>query len=170
MRSIILSGCLAFAFACSNDPGPNPNPTPSPVPALSPGGGTDLTATARQALVCNSGDLAWSIQEGAVGGTITSGIYTAPSCGPAFIAGTYHVLVTGCGRGATIPIDVTERILTVELVCAIPEGTSICQDPALGVEVEVGHTAQFYSKVTASCATVFVPPIPAGACQAPFCE
>ena len=50
--------------------------------------GTSLTFTAS---VTGSSDttITWSVQEGAAGGTVTAGTYTAPGS-----AGTYHVVAT----------------------------------------------------------------------------
>lgn len=81
--------------------------------------------------------VAWSVQEGAPGGTITTaGVYTAPAD-----AGTYHVVATSNAdpsRSAVVPVAVADRILGV----AVSPET---------IQVPAGGTAQFTATVTTSC-------------------
>ncbi len=81
--------------------------------------------------------VSWSVQEGAAGGTITSGgVYTAPSS-----AGTYHVVATSVAAptsSATVPVGVTERVLSVAVS---PQQVSI----------PTGGTTQLTATVTTTC-------------------
>jgi len=81
--------------------------------------------------------VAWSVQEGAAGGSITaSGTYTAPAT-----AGTYHVVATSHAAPATsaiVPVTVTDRVLSVVVS---PQQISV---PANG-------SATFTATVTTSC-------------------
>ena len=83
------------------------------------------------------GSVAWSVQEGSTGGSITSaGVYTAPAS-----AGTYHVVATSQaapGSSATVPVTVADRILGV----AVSPST---------VSLAPGATAQFTATVTTTC-------------------
>lgn len=81
----------------------------------------------------------WSVQEGAAGGSITSGgVYTAASS-----AGSYHAVATSHAdpsKKAVVPITVTEKVLGVAVS---PQNISV---PA-------GGTAQFTATVTTTCGT-----------------
>jgi hypothetical protein len=82
----------------------------------------------------------WSVQEGSVGGTVTSaGVFTAPAT-----AGTYHVVAPSQAdpaSSATAAVTVTERILSVAVS---PQTISVPQ----------GGTAQFTATVTTTCGSV----------------
>ena len=79
----------------------------------------------------------WTIQEGAAGGTITSGgVYTAPAS-----AGTYHVVGTSVAdptKSAIATVTVTERVLSV----AVNPPTA---------SVQTGGAVQFTATVTTTC-------------------
>lgn len=116
---------------------PPPAAAPSPVAVtISPSAGTvdacrTLTFTAT---VSTGGTVAWSVQEGSTGGSITSaGVYTAPAT-----AGTYHVVATSQGATATVPVTVGAGILGV----AVSPST---------VSLAPGATAQFTATVTTTC-------------------
>lgn len=83
--------------------------------------------------------VAWTVQEGAAGGTVTAaGLYTAPS-GP----GTYHVVATSAAdptKSALAAITVSEQIVAVVV------------SPAT-VTLTPGGSAQFTATVTSSCGT-----------------
>ncbi len=109
--------------------------TPSPA-AVDSCSALTFTAT-----VSGSSDtaVAWSVQEGAAGGTISAaGVYTAPSS-----AGTYHVVATSHAdpsRTAVVAVTVSDRILAV----AVSPQT---------IQVPTGGTAQFTATVTTTCGT-----------------
>ncbi len=105
--------CLAFTLACHS--GDN-NPPPPPVPvaisvapttsSLVVGGNQSFTAT-----VTGSTNTAatWTVQEGAPGGTVSSGgVYTAPAT-----PGTYHVIATSAA-------DTTKTASATVTVAAAP--------------------------------------------------
>lgn len=79
----------------------------------------------------------WSVQEGAAGGTITSGgVYTAPAT-----AGTYHVVATSVAdptKTAVSTVTATDRIVSIAVA---PSSTSLAP----------GGTAQFTATVTTTC-------------------
>ncbi len=95
-----------------------------------------LTFTATVSGAAN-GSVAWSVQEGSAGGSITSaGVYTAPAT-----AGTYHVVAASQaapGSSATVPVTVGDRILGV----AVSPSTA---------SLAPGATAQFTATVTTTC-------------------
>ncbi|ABC80982.1 hypothetical protein [Anaeromyxobacter dehalogenans] len=115
---------------------------PGPVAVtVSPASGTvdacrtlTFTATVTGAA---SGAVTWSVQEGAAGGSITSGgVYTAPNA-----AGTYHVIATSQASGtasAVAAVTVSDRILGVSV------------SPAT-VELAPGASAQFTATITTTC-------------------
>jgi len=82
-------------------------------------------------------NVAWTVQEGAAGGTITvGGVYTAPSG-----AGTYHVVATSAAdqtKVVTASVTVTERVLSVQV------------SPAT-VTVPLSGTTQLSATVTTTC-------------------
>ncbi len=119
-------------------------PPPPVTVAVAPTNGTvngcqTLTFTAA---VTGSADtaVAWSIQEGAAGGTIAAnGTYTAPST-----SGTYHVVATSHASpssSATVPVAVTDKILSV----AVSPST---------ISLQAGASAQFTATITTTCGTV----------------
>lgn len=83
--------------------------------------------------------VAWSVQEGAAGGTVTAGgLYTAPT-GP----GTYHVVATSAADPAksfVATVTVTEAVLSVAVT---PQTVSL----------PPGGTAQLTATVTNTCGT-----------------
>lgn len=85
------------------------------------------------------GAVAWSVQEGAAGGTVdANGVYTAPST-----AGTYHVVATSAasvGATATVPVTVSDSILSVTVS---PQSLALAP----------GETAQLTATVTTTCGT-----------------
>ncbi|ACL66094.1 Ig domain protein group 2 domain protein [Anaeromyxobacter dehalogenans 2CP-1] len=95
-----------------------------------------LTFTATVTGAAN-GAVTWSVQEGAAGGSITSGgVYTAPDA-----AGTYHVVATSQASGTAskvAAVTVSDRILGVSV------------SPAT-VELAPGASAQFTATVTTTC-------------------
>ncbi|MFY3746375.1 hypothetical protein ACOQFB_20875 [Anaeromyxobacter sp. Red801] len=95
-----------------------------------------LTFTATVTGAAN-GAVTWSVQEGAAGGSITSGgVYTAPDA-----AGTYHVVATSQASGtasAVAAVTVNDRILGVSV------------SPAT-VELAPGASAQFTATITTTC-------------------
>jgi hypothetical protein len=96
-----------------------------------------VTFTATVTGSTNTG-VTWSITEGAAGGTIANGLYTAPSTG-----GTYHVVATSAADGtktATATVTVTERIVSV----AVNPTTA---------SLTTGGTQQFSATVTTTCGT-----------------
>lgn len=97
-----------------------------------------LTFTASVTGTTN-GAVSWSVQEGAAGGTITSGgVYTAPA-----VAGTYHVVATSQAdttRSQVATVVVTDKVLAVTV------------NPASS-NLTPGQTAQFTATVTTTCGT-----------------
>jgi hypothetical protein len=81
--------------------------------------------------------VAWTVQEGAAGGSITAGgVYTAPSA-----AGTYHVVATSAAdltKVVSASVTVAERVLSVQV------------SPAT-VTVPTSGTAQLSATVTTTC-------------------
>jgi hypothetical protein len=151
MRRIAL---LALALACT----PVAPPAPTTVGV---GSTTDLAGLVSQALTCSPSAITWSVTEPA-GGTVTSaGLYTAPACGAVGVAvqGTYHVFASGCGKSVSVPINVTEDIVSLD-VCGIPAGGSLCvSDPV----VPPGGGVAFYAKLTFTCGDfVWTPSTPPG--------
>ena len=167
-----LAALLVLLAACDSSPPPVAAPPIQTTAVSDPGQTHSLEAIARAALVCNSGSLTFSVVEGSVGGSVDSaGNYTAPSCGPSFVAATYHVQASGCGNTVQIPIAVTEAVTGLAIVCAIVPPATTCSDPGAGpVPVLPGQQVQLYAKLSLTCHSVFVPPIPAGACTAAFCQ
>lgn len=97
---ISLEGCSGGGGTLTTSPIPTPTatatPTPTPTPAVTVSPvSVSVQAGATQtfsAVVASASDssVVWSLQEGALGGTITtSGVYTAPAT-----AGIYHVIAT----------------------------------------------------------------------------
>lgn len=117
-------------------------PTPVTVSVSPASGAVDacrtLTLTATVTGAAN-GAVAWSVQEGAAGGSVTAGgVYTAPAD-----AGTYHVVATSqadASKSATATVVVSDRILSVAVN---PSGTT----------VQPGGTVQFSATVTTTCGT-----------------
>ena len=121
-----------------------PPPPPPVVVAIAP---TSAAVDACQsatftATVTGSSNTAvtWSIQEGAAGGSVTTGgVYTAPQA-----AGTYHLVATSAAAPtstASVAVTVTERVLAV----AVSPPT---------VTISASGTAQFTASVTTTCGTV----------------
>jgi hypothetical protein len=168
VRSAALAAALVLLSCHGSGPPPNPG---GPSAVVLPGESASFLESASQALACDPSAITWAIQEGFVGGSVSAaGVYTAPPCGPAFVAGTYHLLAQGCGKVATLPVAVSEEVLQVELACVIVAPGTTCQDPAAGITMAPGGTAKFFARVTLSCHSVFSPPIPSGACSAAFCQ
>jgi hypothetical protein len=129
---------------------------------VQPGGSSDLAASASQALSCPTGSIAWSVQEGAVGGSVTAaGVYTAPACSASFVPGTYHVVATGCGKSVTVNVAATDTVDSVIIACALVSGNTTCEPDPGSISVPAGSTVQFYAKVTFYCGEYFYsPPLP----------
>jgi hypothetical protein len=103
--------------------------------SLTTGGAATLTAT-----VANSANqvVAWSVQEGAAGGTVTSaGAYTAPAT-----AGTYHVV-------ATSQADTTKSATATITVTAPAAVISVSVNPS-AITVTTGAAASFTASVANS--------------------
>jgi hypothetical protein len=81
----------------------------------------------------------WSVQEGAAGGSITTGgTYTAPS-----VAGTYHVVATSQAdpsKSAAGPVTVADKVLSVTV------------NPPQ-ITIPAGGTASFTATITTTCGT-----------------
>jgi hypothetical protein len=79
----------------------------------------------------------WSVQEGAAGGTISSGgVYTAPAT-----SGVYHVVATSRAdptRSASVAVTVAGEILSVSVTPS-------------SITVPAGGSAQFSATVTTTC-------------------
>jgi hypothetical protein len=120
-----------------------PAAPPTVTVAISPPSATvDACGSARFAATVSGatdGSVAWSVQEGAAGGTIdASGSYNAPAAG-----GTYHVVAqskASPSASATVPVVVQERILSI----AVTPGSTT---------VATGGTQQFTATVTTTCGT-----------------
>lgn len=114
-----------------------------PVVTISPASLTaDACRTAKLSAAVTGaadGSVAWSIQEGAAGGTVdASGNYTAPSS-----AGTYHVVARSnawSAAFATATVTVRDRILSVSVA---PAATSVA----------AGAEARLTANVTTTCGT-----------------
>ena len=121
-----------------------PAPPPPVVVAVAPASAAvDACQSATfTATVTGSSNTAvtWSIQEGAAGGSVTTGgVYTAPQA-----AGTYHLVATSAAAPtstASVAVTVTERVLAV----AVSPPT---------VTISASGTAQFTASVTTTCGTV----------------
>jgi hypothetical protein len=86
----------------------------------------------------SNSSVTWSVVE-AAGGTVSGGVYTAPST-----AGTYHVVATSqadATRSATATMTVGDKVLSVAL------------SPAT-LSLAPGATGQFTATVTTTCGTV----------------
>ncbi len=78
----------------------------------------------------------WSVQEGAAGGSVAAGAYTAPAN-----AGTYHIVATSqadSSKSATSAVAVTDKILDVTVTPA-------------QVNIPAGGVATFTATVTTTC-------------------
>jgi hypothetical protein len=97
---------------------------------------TTFTATVSGA---SNTAVAWSVQEGAAGGSITTGgTYTAPSA-----AGTYHVVATSQAdpsKSVSGPVTVTDKVLSVTV------------NPPQ-ITIPAGGSASFTATVTTTCGT-----------------
>ncbi len=91
---------------------------------VAPGGTTSFTATIAGSM---NTTVAWTVQEGAAGGTITSsGLYTAPAA-----TGTFHVIVTSVAdmnKSATAVVTVAAQadvsITIIPATATVPQGGS----------------------------------------------
>jgi hypothetical protein len=81
--------------------------------------------------------VAWSLQEGASAGSITSGgVYTAPST-----AGTYHVVATSHAdptASATAAVNVATHVLSVEIAPSV-------------IALQASQQQQFTATITSTC-------------------
>jgi hypothetical protein len=83
------------------------------------------------------GTITWTIQEGAVGGTISStGLYTAPGCSA---LGTYHIVASS--GGISSPPAALTVVDGVKSVAVTPSTASVVS----------GGTQQFTATVTSIC-------------------
>lgn len=113
--------------------------------SIEPGAATVVAGTTQPFVATVTGiantAVAWSVQEGAGGGTVSStGVYTAPSA-----AGTYHVVATSqadsCGS----------EVVTVTVVAAPVIAVSI--SPVSPVIVRPGGSQAFFATVTGTANT-----------------
>ena len=138
-------------------------PTPPVVQTVVvPGGTVNAAAALSVALNCPVAQITWSVVEPNGGSVSSAGVYQAPPCG-SFVAGTYHVRGEGCGRSGILPVTVAEDVLSVDLVCAVVQGTSCC---ARSLAVAPGTQIQFYAGVSYSCPghVEYDPAPPPGVC------
>lgn len=153
-RCVVLSVLLA---ACGGQPAKSP--------ALNgpaePGRTYDVSAALSAALDCPVASITWSIAEAGCG-SVAAGLYTSPACGSSCVPGTAHVTGTGCGKSATLPVQVAEAVQSVS-VCGVASGSSCC---AANLSLPPGGTAQFYATVTYSCPNhiEYSPSAPPAAC------
>lgn len=163
MRTFATTAAALLALVLVACSGPTSSPPVVPEPVAKPGATVSLLAIARDALSCPQGALTWSVVEPNGGSVTQAGDYTAPSCGPAFVAGTYHVQAVGCSRTVAIPVAVAEDVLAVDIVCGVVAGTNCC---ATSFSVAPGTTIQFYASVTYSCPghVVYSPTAPPVSC------
>ncbi len=169
MKNIVRLCVIAILLVCSPGTiGPPDLPTDGPA---HPGETYSLEGLARSLLGGCTTAITYSVVEANGGAVNSGGVYTAPGCAtPPVYPVTVHVKVDGCNLSAQIPITLDEKVLAIALVCVIlPPGTA-CADPSLGIQLQPGSPANFYAKETLTCRSVFVPPIPAGACTQAFCQ
>ena len=162
MRHLMLLVAVLLLFASGGLVGACGVDAPVPPPApdggnVGPGASVSFAAVAAAALSCAPTSLTWSVLE-PTGGVVTqTGSYTAPSCGPTYADGTYHVEAVGCGKSVSIPVMVNE-IVTSITICGVAPGTTCC---APGPAVVPGGAVQFYATVGLSCHSVSQTGMPA---------
>ena len=152
VTAMIIGGCQGDT---------TPPPAPDSTQVARPEGTVQLLAVARSALQCLDGTITFAVEEFG-GGTIDqNGIYLAPTCGP-YVPGTYHILVTGCGETARIPVEVQEAVLSVA-VCGVVQGESCCRSV---VVIGSGGVVSFYATTTWECPghVTYSPAPPPAAC------
>ncbi len=159
-RLSVVAIVVAIVVGCHGDVAP----PPVEQSVMRPGTDVSLAAIAREALSCPNDTLSCSVIEPNGGSVTQAGIYSAPACGPSFVAGTYHVQAAGCGRVALLPVTVAEDVISVAIVCAVVQGTACCATGPL--TVPPGGGIQFYAGVTYSCPghVVYSPATPPAAC------
>jgi hypothetical protein len=136
---------IGFASA-TPAPAPAVAVTISPVTATLASGGTQqFTASVTGT---TDGTVTWSIQEGAAGGTISSGgLYTAPAS-----AGTYHVVATSNADHGKTAISVVTVTAPPPPPPSPPPPVSVALSPGSG-SVDACRTLQFTATVTGASDT-----------------
>src|SRR6266849_4633897 len=80
------------------------------------GGTLQFTATVTGTTAGQSTAVTWSVQEGAAGGTVSAGLYTAPAA-----AGTYHVVATSVANTSKSAVAAVTVALPVIAVSVSPQ-------------------------------------------------
>lgn len=133
-RGVWVVAGVVVAFACGPDGVAPPEPP--------------LVAVARAALECPVGALTWSTDIGSID---QAGHFTAPPCptAPPFDL-VAQVTVGGCGRTVTIPVDVSDSLEALSILCGVIQGETCCQPPPW--TVTPGTQIQLYAALRYSCA------------------
>jgi hypothetical protein len=177
MKKLAILAAVLFA-ACDGKPPPTEIGPPR---VAAPGATVSFLAAFSSALPCAGQALTFSVREQtpawvpAVDGGITAdGVWTAPSCGSAWLGQTIHVDAKCEASGqsafasiATVP-EVVSGVQIAYAVRLLPLPACLLPDPDLVSAMPPGTQIQFYAKVTTSCGDVVTPTPPAtwpAACQ-----
>lgn len=186
MAGVVLAAA-GLTLACGGGGGASDEPAGPPVIEVrpsGPGGGLhpgDLGVDLNKLLGLPPGNpVTWRFNDAGNGACSTGGCYdailtpagffTAPTCNvtDAPPAGWPKPVRVEALNPAGVVIltgnlSVDEALQTLKVMCAIPAGSTQCQNPAT-LTVPVGTTVQFYAGVKASCRSYYDPALPAGAC------